>query len=347
MTNSSGSGRPARLRRLIAAPVGLALLMVLLPALGDEKPAPAPKAAPKVKLRRQLQVLRAGNYSLERRVKPRAAAMAVIMGTAKPTAAFEVTYVDFPAEPKKAFQAAVDVWGGLLTSAAPIRIEAHWKALESNVLGSAGPGDFRIDFAGAPKAQTWYPVALAGKLAGADPSPGQPHIVANFNKTFPNWYHGTDNNTPADKYDFMSVVTHELGHGLGFIGSMEVGNDGQGRWGLGTDFPIVYDHFTENEAKQMLLDTTLFPNPSLTLAGQLTSNHLYFNGANAVAANGDKRVRLYAPATWEGGSSFSHLDETVFSAGDANSLMTPQIGMGEAIHDPGSVGLGILKDIGW
>ena len=43
----------------------------------------------------------------------------------------------------------------------------------------------------------------------------------------------------------MSVVLHELGHGLGFAGSMDV--DGAlGSWGLGTAFPIIYDRFVEN-----------------------------------------------------------------------------------------------------
>ena len=59
------------------------------------------------------------------------------------------------------------------------------------------------------------------------------------------------------------------------------------------------------------------------------------------------RSKMYAPATYEPGSSYSHFDESTYPAGDPASLMTPSIGYGEAIHDPGALGLGLLNDIGW
>ena len=47
---------------------------------------------------------------------------------------------------------------------------------------------------------------------------GHRDIVANFNSSF-EWYLGTDGNA-GTSYDLMTVVLHELAHGLGFIGSM-------------------------------------------------------------------------------------------------------------------------------
>ena len=52
-------------------------------------------------------------------------------------------------------------------------------------------------------------------------------------------------------------------------------NAGEGSWGFGTGFPIIYDHFSENLQGQKLLDTALFQNPSTELAGQLQSNQLF------------------------------------------------------------------------
>src|SRR4030095_348579 len=98
---------------------------------------------------------------------------------------------------------------------------------------------------------------------------------------------------------------------------------------------------------QSLIDTLLFPNPSAALGAQLTSNNVFLNGPNATGALGGSLVKLYAPATWQQGSSFSHLNEATFPAGDPNSLMTPQLGAGEAIHDPGNVVRGVFADIGW
>src|SRR5690242_6352549 len=69
-----------------------------------------------------------------------------------------------------AFSTAANTWGATLTSSVPIIIGASWEALTCNatsaVLGSAGAFDIERDFAGAPRAGTWYPVALANKLTG-------------------------------------------------------------------------------------------------------------------------------------------------------------------------------------
>jgi hypothetical protein len=296
----------------------------------------------------QLVVLRAGGYSSRTHVfAPPAAALLTAHAAAAPavTARFEVTYTGFSDEAKAAFQAAVDVWSVTLTSGVPIRVDAHFTPLDPGVLGSAGPEAIFRDFTSAPRAQTWYPGALANKLSGTDLSAGSPHITANFNSDFSNWYLGIDGATPADRYDLMSVVLHELGHGLGFVGSANVGQ-GVGSVGL-EGLPLIYDHFIENNHGEQILNASLFPSPSAELAGQLQSSQLFFNGARAVAANGNTPVRIYAPITWEGGSSFSHLNEVTFPAGNSNSLMTPQIGMAEAIHFPGRVGTAVLRDLGW
>ncbi|MFM6745837.1 MAG: Calx-beta domain-containing protein, partial [Dolichospermum sp.] len=164
-----------------------------------------------------------------------------------------------------------------------------------------------------------------------------------FNSNF-NWYYGLDNNVPTNQISFVSVVLHELGHGLGFLGLMN-NQSGSGSWGFGTGFPGIYDRFTENGSGQSLLNTSLFPNPSTALGSQLTSNNIFFDGSNANAANGGNRVKLYAPSTWSGGSSYSHLDE-VFN-NTPNALMTYSIGFGESILNPGPVTLGLFKDMGW
>lgn len=263
------------------------------------------------------------------------------------TATFIVTYNGFTSQAQAAFQRAVDIWSSLITSTVPIRVTANWTPLGPGVLGSAGATSVYRDFSGAPQANTWYAVALAEKLAGMDLNgTSTADINANFSSAFSNWYYGTDGNPPSNQYDLVTVVLHELGHGLTFAGSMTV-SAGQGSWGSGSGFPFIYDRFTQNGAGQSLINTTLFPNPSAALATQLQSNSVYFSGPQAIAANGGTRPPLYAPASWISGSSYSHLDETLYPAGNPNSLMTPQFGTGEAIHDPGPVTLGMFRDMGW
>ena len=250
-----------------------------------------------------------------------------------------------------AFRFAADIWETLITSPIPIVVDAQFGPLGPDVLGGAGPTRFRRNFTNAPQTSTWYPVATANKLANTDLEPGLADIQATFSSTYPDWHFETGSSTPGDKISFASVVLHELGHGLGFLGSMRV-DDGSGSnecngtagWGcysfLGS--PMIYDHFTENGAGTALLS---YANNSADLGDQLTSNNLFFDSPGGNFANGGNRIPLYAPSPWSQGSSYSHLAESFNSTG--HSLMTFSISKGETIHNPGSVTLCMFKEMGW
>ncbi|MBK5289659.1 MAG: hypothetical protein JJE46_14445, partial [Acidimicrobiia bacterium] len=241
---------------------------------------------------------------------------------------------------KAAFQYAVDQWANAISSPVPITIDAGFTALGTNVLGSAGPNAVLRDFAGAPLAHTWFPVALANSLTATDLDPAVADIGASFSSNFAGFYFGTDGKT-AGKVDFASVVMHEIGHGLGFIGSYDVSN-GVGQICCGLDYPLAFDRFATSAGHALTDD----PVPSAQLAGDLQNNQVQFTGAAAQAAAGGA-AKLYSPSPWEPGSSYSHLDESTYPAGDVNSLMTPAIGANEVIHSPGPIALGIFADTGW
>ncbi len=197
---------------------------------------------------------------------------------------------------------------------------------------------------------SYYPIALAEKIAGKSLNEDiQGDITLAVNSSI-NWYLGTDGQTPVSKYDLVTVSLHEMCHGLGFFDSFS--SDGTfGSYGIGS-LPFIYDTFVENFAGDRLTDTLKFPNSSSSLQAQLTGNQIYFNGPllkNYTSANPSGysvfRAKLYAPATWDPGSSISHLNET--SVLPADALMTPFIDLGEAIHDPGKYTFSILGDVGW
>ncbi|OIQ73863.1 hypothetical protein GALL_444950 [mine drainage metagenome] len=219
----------------------------------------------------------------------------------------------------------------------PITIDASWANLGPGVLGSARPGSFFSDFAGAPDQTLWYPSALANALAGKDLDPANPEISAKFSSNGA-WYYGTDGQTPSGRYDLETAVLHELGHGLGFLSSDSY--DPQTGMGL-LDEPTPFDAFIRTPDGRRLSD---IPNPSVEL-GTLLTSPLTWSGANGVAANNGVRPQIYAPSTYEDGSSVSHLDELTYPSGTPNTLMTPQLDPGEAIHDPGPITLGMLADM--
>ena len=260
-----------------------------------------------------------------------------------PLSTFVVTYNGFSPAAQSAFQAAVDIFASQIQSSVPIRVTANWTVLGANVLGSARATTIFRDFPGAPTPGTWYAAAVAKKLSGTDLTSGSADIVANFNSSF-DWYLGTDG-LAGSKFDLETVVLHELGHGLGFFGTMN-GSGGTGTWGL-SGFPVVYDRFAINGLSQSLLNTSLFPNPSAALGAQLVSNNIFFNGVNALNANTGVVPKLYAPGVWAQGSSYSHLDEAMYPNGSPNSLMTSALAPGEVIHNLGPIMRGMLTDTGW
>jgi hypothetical protein len=252
-----------------------------------------------------------------------------------------VNYTGFPANAQAAFAYAVDIWAAALTSSVTIVVEANYELIPGNTLGFAGAANSFRNFPNAPLSNTFYPAALADKLRGVNNSPGQIDITCTFNSDV-NWYFGTDGNTPSGQYDFVTVVLHELCHGLGFFGSATITN---GNGFIGFDgSPFIYDTFTEQQNGTLL---TTLPNGSTTLASALTNGQLYWGGEEGSNANSGNRPRLYAPGTWAGGSSFSHLNENTYPAGNINSLMTPFLGTAEANHNPGPIVLGMFEDMGW
>lgn len=251
----------------------------------------------------------------------------------------------WPANAQAAFSYAAGIWESLLNSLVPIKIDACWASMGNpNVLGHSGALSYQKNFTNAPYPNVWYSVSLANALAGQDLDPANADMHITYNKDF-SWYYLTDGQTPTDKVDFVSVVLHEICHGLGFSGSMTV-YEGQGYWLGGAwpsdGYPVIYDRFAEYGADTSLLS---YVNGSAELASALTSNDLYFDGPHANAANGGARPKLYAPPTWKPGSSFSHLDEVYNNT--PNALMTYSIGNGESEHSPGPVTMGILRDVGW
>lgn len=260
------------------------------------------------------------------------------------TATFNVTYTNFTPEAQAAFQYAVDIWANLISSPVPINIQASWTTQDRGVLGSAGPAEIRFGSDGAQKGQGIYPIALAEKIARRELNvPGQPDIRADFNRNN-NWYYGLDGKTPAGQYDLVSVVLHEIAHGLGFIGYFNTsGTVGQYAAGL----PSVYDHFVENGQSQNLVSSTsLFADGSSELYQQLTRNNLFLNGPILQQKTAQK-IKLYAPATFDRGSSIYHVDEGTYPPGNPNSLMSPQFGSAEAIHSPGPLVMNFFADMEW
>lgn len=323
-------------------------------------------------------VLQPGPAVPDSEIAPRMSLRGPQAPTFEQAATFEVQYEGFDGEEgqqaRVAFQRAVDIWARHVASEVPIKIRASFEEQDPGVLGSARPfsqwfliedgaGDVDCTDPAENEPCTIFPDALADALLGEnvvllneDPSDdGDPDIEAFFSSEA-SWYYGTGEPGP-NQFDFTSVVLHELGHGLGFYGSMSVENADadpalEGVWPFRTNNvglpPAVYDLFAEDGQSGSLVDEDVYPNPSEPLADVLRGGSLFFGALPATRqALGGERPELYAPADWSQGSSYSHLDDGTYPAGDDDALMTPRIGFREVIDRPGAITCGMFRDMGW
>jgi hypothetical protein len=187
-----------------------------------------------------------------------------------------------------AFQRAADIWGATLTSTVPIRIGASFEPLActatSAVLGAAGAEEVFSDFPNAPRANTWYPGALASKLAGTDQaSDGFQHIGARFNSRLgaadclsgSGFYLGLDNNF-GGQIDLVTVLLHEFGHGLGF---QTFTDDATGEQIMGV--PSIWDYFLlDNRNNKLWANMT----DAERVASAISGDGLSWNGPNVTAS---------------------------------------------------------------
>ena len=258
-----------------------------------------------------------------------------------------VKYTNIPSDARNSVDYAVSILESLLPEDAKFTINVTWRSIStSGVLANSSITGFIGGWAiNALNPFAFYPVALGEKISGRtfnDENQSDIDLVINSSI---GWYTGTDGRTPVNRYDLVTVVLHELFHGIGFFDSMDTDEDAEiGFYGL-RSIPMIYDTFVENLLEKKLTDTLLFENYSKPLFNELTGGQLYFDGPLVNRYSSGARVKLYAPSRWDPGSSVSHLDE--LRTLPENALMTPFIDLGEAIHNPGKLTMSILGDMGW
>ena len=271
-----------------------------------------------------------------------------------------ITYeVPPPANVKSVFEQAATTWANYLKSDVPIRIYVKWRPLATGILGSAGAYSSVRNFVGANKLNTWYPIALAEKMAHTNLNGTDSDIVATFNSDFPDWFIGTNGVPTSNQIDLYSVVLHEMGHGLGFIGQIQadVTSNSTSLATATYGYPGIFDQFIFDSKNKQLVDTLTYKKNSNELFKQIISDSLFFSSNAVLRNNSNASARLYAPKPTQRnptnpmgyieGSSVYHVDQNTYPPGNLNALMTPQIARGEITAQLGPIVKGIFNDLGW
>ena len=271
-----------------------------------------------------------------------------------------ITYeVPPPANVKSVFEQAATTWANYLKSDVPIRIYVKWRPLATGILGSAGAYSSVRNFVGANKLNTWYPIALAEKMAHTNLNGTDSDIIATFNSDFPDWFIGTNGVPTSNQIDLYSVVLHEMGHGLGFIGQIQadVTSNSTSLATATYGYPGIFDQFIFDSKNKQLIDTLTYKKNSNELFKQIISDSLFFSSNAVLRNNSNASARLYAPKPTQRnptnpmgyieGSSVYHVDQNTYPPGNLNALMTPQIARGEITAQLGPIVKGIFNDLGW
>lgn len=238
---------------------------------------------------------------------------------------FDLNLVGMTSQQQTASQYGAGLWGGQLYGTVPVSVSLLFTNMEDGVLGGSYSPSAYLDNG------VYYPSALRNQMVGTDLNTSLTDIRIEFNTQY-TFYFGTNMNAGSST-DYVTVLLHEMAHGLGFYDSIDSSTGGYG-YGTGA-YPLIYDTLLYYSGSRL---TTLSNSGRYSA---IRSAALYFDGTSAKSANGGSRIKLYAPSVYDNGSSVSHWDTTVtFSTFMKYAYAYP-------LHTIGTRKLGLMKDIGW
>jgi len=239
---------------------------------------------------------------------------------------------------------ALGLWSEQLAGSVPVDINVSVINLgSSSILGQSWTMQCFLD----PKTNTWYPSTLWNQLVGYDAT-NLRDIKIEMNSNF-SFYWGLDGNTSG--YDYVTIMLHEVTHGLGFASLLywdgTTQNNGRFAYttssgsGAITDYPGIFDRqlYQGSTGNTCLTDLTQSQRATL-----VTSDNLYAGrpSSNLLVANGGNRVKMYAPSSWQYGSSVSHWDQSV-----SNFPTFMKYAYTSPLHTFNTRKIAILRDMGW
>lgn len=262
------------------------------------------------------------------------------------TGGYEVTGAqDWTDEQMGDVEAAVTAWDQRIADTPGRRIAMHlyWENLDPGVLGgSSSPSNGSGGTSWNYGEHVWRDeVNYSGPYSTYD-------TLIRYDPDVVTWNFGADD--PGTSYDFRSVVTHEIGHSLGFSATYYPApfDDWGHIWGTSGDekqptyagvggLSMWDQHLIDDSGNEPSSGGTGTPENFNEV-----DNPVYWTGEIAEEMYGSA-VPIYAPTTYSGGSSLSHLDESEVSY----ALMGHSIGPGDVLRAPSELEWAMMEDMGW
>lgn len=267
-----------------------------------------------------------------------------------------------------------------LSPRVPVRVQACWEDLgdasgDRFTLAKAGPTYLFLDDIGLSglnlpsleRSFTWYSAAAAAqqigttvcRLDGGLDCASAADVRASFNSTLDKPGAAAFDyalTQTANSLSFVSVAMHEITHGLGLFGLINLSTENGAVLGAkeqlirgGALYDDIYGaHVREVSSDGLMAREFLRISDAERAQALVSEPRLRFAGPNAIQAGPQalqpapaNYIVLHAPLTLSEGSTYSHIAANRYGA----QLMTAQL----SASGPRSLGIagGVLRDLGW
>lgn len=223
------------------------------------------------------------------------------------------------AQTRIVYQFAMDMWGGVLESSETINVYASFAPLTctaaSGTLAQAG-ANWTFNLTDADGRTRRYGSALADAVLGFDvvgsfqslgqiPADNSGDIFSQFNGKLGqpgcldgmSWYFGLDGKTPAGQVNFLNVVMHEIGHGLG---AQSFINKTSGAFSSNISDPYAYNAYDNVLNARFESMTNAQRATAMRTPGRTVWTGAQVNGSAPLALNKRNSLRPTAPAAIAG-----------------------------------------------
>lgn len=215
----------------------------------------------------------------------------------------------------------------------PVTILYSWETISpSNALGFAGPSFMFL------RENTIYASAMMNQLVDRDIFPESPDIKVTLNSAFNGWWVDPGTLPPLGLHHLPSVVKHEIVHGMGAIGLVNI-NGGYSDVPSGTVFQYDGQVFTGTvDLGQAIIDRD---------SDQIYSFVRGFDGTVSYKAllDGQYQPSAYVPSFASQGSTLYHISNR--NEDGSPTLMNPTLASGTITTTIDPTTRSLLHAIGW
>jgi hypothetical protein len=204
-----------------------------------------------------------------------------------------------------------------------------------------------------------YPAALANHIAKRDIHPESVEMTITVRLQSIDWYVGTDGNPGSNQRDMVSTILHEVGHGLGFepnnILTTHTVSRHTCKW-----YEFNCTEYVDKRSTSSIYAGFIEYRPSGGSPKRVSqldaaeydkakvSGNLFWVGEKGLDHNAGSAIEIFAPATFDSGSSVGHVDPgtTNNSSPRGDFVMYPTRPNGVA-RRLSATEVGMLEDMGW